>query len=338
MSIRVLLVDDSPTFRALCRAQLSAAGFEVIGEAQTGREAIEATARDRPDVVLMDVEMPEMGGYEATREIMDRSPTPVVVVSAPDSGRGAVLSVEALEAGALAAMPKPPGPDHPEFDAQWRRLARTLRTMAAVRVVRRRRARFSKPPTRQPRKDKARIVALAASTGGPAALLEVLSALPPGFPVPILLVQHIGPEFVGGFARWLDAALGLSVVIAEEGQQPRAGRVHIAPAHGHLRVRGDVIEIGHDPPVGGFRPSANALFASIAESHGPEALGVILTGMGRDGLSGLQTLHARGGFVVAQDEETSVVYSMPGNVVRAGIAHEVLPVNEIAGFILGSVR
>lgn len=345
MAIRILLVDDSPTFRVLARDRLSAdRGFEIVGEADDGARAIELTVALRPDLVVMDVEMPRMDGYEATRCIMDRAPTPVVIVSAV-SDRAVHISLEALRAGALTAMSKPPGPDHPDHEREWRRFVRTVRSMAEVRVVRRRRRESlagpaAPAPTSEgpPESFRAAAIAIAASTGGPAAVREILAGLPADFPVPLLLVQHIGADFVEGMAQWLDRTVPLDVGLAREGEELRGGRVYIAPPLGHLAVGpGARVRVSEAPPIGGFRPSATATYRSVADAYENRALGVILTGMGRDGVAGLRTLRDRGGRVMAQDEPTSVVHSMPGTAVREGLAHSVLPLGEIPGYLLRCV-
>jgi len=175
---------------------------------------------------------------------------------------------------------------------------------------------------------------MAASTGGPPAIRAILGALPADFSVPILVVQHIGPDFVEGFSRWLDGVVPPRVVLARHGELLQRGHVYVAPAGGcHLTVRDRRVRLDASEPVGGFRPSATTLFRSVAESHGTAALGVILTGMGRDGAEGLRVVRERGGRVIAQDRASSVVYSMPGEAVRAGLADEVLPLPEISGYL-----
>ncbi len=341
MIIRVLLVDDSPSFRALARATMGAFPELVLaGEASDGLEAVERAIALAPDVIVMDVQMPGIDGLEATRRIMARAPAPVVIVSTTSPG-DVHVSVRALGAGALAALPKPPGIGQPGHEAAWRALWRTVRSMAEVRVVRRwRRDSVSAEltPERPARRPEA--VAMAASTGGPAALAAVLAALPADLAAPVLVVQHIAAGFVPGLARWLDSASPLTVKVAEDEEPLVAGHVYVAPTDRHLEVDAArrVARLGAGPARGGFRPSASVLFESVARAWGEAAMGVILTGMGRDGVDGLRVLRGAGGRVVAQDEATSVVYGMPGAAVREGAADYVLGLPSIARFLAHTVR
>jgi two-component system chemotaxis response regulator CheB len=334
--LRVLVAEDSPPARALLVEILrSDPGLEVVGEAVNGIEAVEMTRRMRPDVVTMDIRMPLMDGLQATKAIMAETPTPIIIISASAEQRDVEISMQALRAGALSVLPTPIGPGSPGFPEECRRLTTTVKTMAGVKVVRRWQER---PPAGQRPAGwvaKPRVVAVAASTGGPAALQQLLSALPVDFPVPMLVVQHIAPGFVNGLAAWLDAVSPLEVKVAEEGEPLRAHYVYFAPDGRDLGVsdRGTVsLSI---PRAGSLHcPSATPLFESVARVYGASALALILTGMGKDGLEGLASIKRARGRVVAQDEETSIVFGMPAAAIDAGLADLVLPLSSIASMLV----
>ncbi|NTX02729.1 chemotaxis-specific protein-glutamate methyltransferase CheB [Myxococcus sp. CA040A] len=342
--LRIVVAEDSPTARRLLVEILRAdPGLSVVGEAKDGVEAMELTQRLRPNLVTMDIQMPRMDGLEATRRIMTEVPTPVVVVSTLVE-RDIQTSMAALRAGALAVLQKPLGPESPDFDADSRRLRDTLKAMAEVKVVRRwpdrGTAQTAPVPRPAPRAKslRASVVALAASTGGPAALFRLLSELPADFPAPLLVVQHIAIGFGQGLASWLATAGPLPVRVAEEGELLLPGHVYLAPDDRHLGVQDGRAQVSKAAPVNGFRPSATWLFRSVARAHGPEALAVILTGMGQDGLEGTRELREAGGRVLAQDEESSVVFGMPGVVVSAGLADEVVSLAALPSRLLLAVR
>jgi len=332
--IRVLIAEDSVTVRELLREILrGGADMTLVGEARNGLEAIDLTKALRPDLVVMDIGMPKMDGFEASRQIMIEAPTPIVIVSASYDVRDVEVSMHALRAGALTAIPKPPGPLAPQFEEDARQFLDTLRLMSQVKVVRRW---ADKPPTpRPPIIERASVrpyvVAIAASTGGPAAVQQIIADLPADFPVAILLVQHISRGFVEGFAAWLNTAGPLRVRVASDGEPLRPGTVYIAPDDHHLGVADRFrIALASTPPINRFRPSANHLFASVAGQFGSAAVAVMLTGMGDDGCEGLAAIRREGGRIVAQDEKTSVVFGMPGAAIQAGLADWTLPIQEIA--------
>ncbi len=342
--IRVLVVDDSPTARALLVEILrSDPDIQVIGEAKDGQEGVELTGRLRPDLVTMDVRMPRLDGFAATKEIMIASPTPIVIVTASFDAREVDLAMQSLRAGALAILRKPPGPESPAFEEAARKLVGTVKSMAQVKVVRhwrpaagaRSAERGALPPApsapRAPRPGlRAPLVAIATSTGGPAALHRLLSRLSGDFPAPVLVVQHNAPGFMSGLVAWLGSGCDLSVKVAEQGEPLLPQTVYLAPDDRHLGVASPAaVLLSAAPPVGGFRPSGTYLFESAARAAGSSLVALILTGMGDDGVAGLRAVRQAGGQVIAQDEGSAVVWGMPGAAVAAGLTDSVLPLDAI---------
>lgn len=339
--VRVLIVDDSATARVLLGETLAAEpGITVVGEARNGEEAIEAARRLQPSLITMDVYMPVMDGLAATREIMIATPTPIVIVSSAVNRGEINLSLDATTAGALSVVGKPDGASSPEFEAWRSEFIALIKAMAEVKVVRRWHRKTS-PPYPVVRRElplkvrPARVAAIVASTGGPAALKWILSELPHDFALPILLVQHIAHGFVNGLADWLGAATQLRVKVARDRERVHPGTVYIAPDNQHLGVREDeTILLSAAPHVGGFRPAGSFLFESVARTYGSSALAVIMTGMGSDGVDGLRSVQAAGGQSVAQDESSCVVYGMPREAVRAGVVDAILSPREIIEYLI----
>jgi two-component system chemotaxis response regulator CheB len=293
--------------------------------------------RLRPDIVTMDVRMPRCDGLEATKEIMARAPVPILIVSSGVSDQEVQLSLDATRAGALMVMAPPGDPQAPGFAARREQLVSMVRAMASVKVVRRWPSQVAPPPRapaatpRGGEECSTGIVAITASTGGPAALQRVLMDLPRDYPAPILIVQHIARGFMPGLCGWLKGRCDLRVRIASDGEVLEPRTVYLGPDDVHLGVRGnDRVLLSPTPPIGGFRPSATFLFESVAESHGARAVAVVLTGMGRDGVAGLGAVRAAGGLVLTQDEATSVVYGMPREARLAGLSDMELPLARIA--------
>jgi two-component system chemotaxis response regulator CheB len=348
--IRVVVAEDSLAAMDLLVAILeSDPEIQVVGRAANGAEAVAMAERLRPDLVTMDVHMPVMDGFEATRQIMARAPVPILVVSSLARRDDVHLSLKATQLGAVMVLPKPGGPGSPRFEEERAELVRMARAMAEVKVVRRwastapastatvsgdvgTAAGVTMAPRPLVGTVPVRVMAVAASTGGPAALQQIFSALPAGFSVPILAVQHIARGFTEPMADWLNATCQLRVKVAEAGERPEPGHVYLAPDDAHLTIaRNGALALSDAEPVGGFRPSASALFESVGRHYGPAAVTVILTGMGDDGIAGLRVAHAAGARVLAQDEATSIVYGMPKEAARARLVDEILPLGEIAG-------
>jgi two-component system, chemotaxis family, protein-glutamate methylesterase/glutaminase len=331
--IRVLVVEDSPSQRAFLLGLLqSDPGFEVAGTASNGNEAVLAAQNLRPHVIAMDILLPELDGYEATRRIMQVCPTPIVMISSDDAA--AQRSVEALAVGALSVVRKPSALGSSTHAADRKSFLTTLRLMAGVPVVTRYPPRLPLPASLPRSTTRRQILALAASTGGPFALQMVLRGLEPSTPLPILVVQHITRGFTTALVEWLNSTLSLPVEIARSGALARPGHVYIAPDDQHLMVQpGGVLALRPASSGDRFCPSADVLFQSVARVYRRSALAVVLTGMGDDGARGMQELAAAGGITLAQDEASCVVYGMPGAAVAAGAVTRIVPLDEMAGAI-----
>lgn len=336
--LRVLLVDDSPSVRAVLRRFFSwTDDIVVVGEATDGEAAVEKVLDLSPDVVLMDLVMPGMDGYVATERIMEVRPTPIVVLSARANRNQMRIAFEAMRRGAVEVLAKP------EDTGRWRQLAETLPEM--VRTAAAARARPSRQRKRRLREVEAssrelRWVGIGASTGGPAALRELLEAMPESFPMTVLVVQHIAGGFEAGLADWLNRELPFSVRLATDGEEPPPGVVRLAPGGAHLLLELDgTLRLDRSsPPQGGHRPSADALFSSMAAAAPGGSAGILLTGMGSDGVEGLAKLRAAGGLTLAQDESTCVVYGMPRVAMERGAAEMELAPRQIARYLTGAAR
>jgi two-component system, chemotaxis family, protein-glutamate methylesterase/glutaminase len=337
MPIRVLIVEDSPVAREHLRRIVASDGrFEVVGLATSGEEAVEMVARLAPDVISMDIQLPGIQGFEATRQIMALHPTPIVVVSGVEK-REVNLAMEAFKAGALSVVEKPVATGHEAYDAIARRLCTQLAIMSEVKVIRRRDINY------RPKQDRIsstvgpspwRLLAIAASTGGPNALLQLLSGITPDFPLPIVIVQHMTPAFLEGFARWLSDVTGFPVSLVNEPVALSPGRIFLAAGDTHLLIQSGRGLPDRGPAVRSHRPSANVLFHSAAQSFGAAVIGVLLTGMGDDGALGMRNVKTAGGFTIAEAESSAVIYGMPAAAVAAGGVCESLPLDDIAPRIL----
>lgn len=290
--IRVLVVDDSATMRALLVAMLASdPGFQVVGEAVDGAEAIAKAVSLRPDLISMDIHMPVIDGLEATKEIMRQAPTPIIIVSAAAAGADMSLALSATQAGALTVLPKPEDPNAPGFAQQRSHLLMMARAMAAVKVVRRAGAggRETTPRSSKLEAGQVKLVAIGTSTGGPPAVHRILLDIGRNLAAPVVVVQHMAIGFMQGLADWLGANVGLKVSIATAGEPLLKGVVYLAPDDTHLGVTADNrAQLSNRAAIGGFRPSVDHLFRSCADAHGAGLLAVILTGMGQDGVDGLR--------------------------------------------------
>jgi two-component system chemotaxis response regulator CheB len=328
--IRVLIAEDSAVTREYLKWVLEEdPELEVAGAAHNGEQAVDLAQRLRPDVILMDVHMPVLDGFDATRLIMERVPTPIVMATASSSRSETRGAFHALEAGALILLDKPPAPWDDGHEDAARELVRTVKLMAEVKVVRRWAPRGNSNgaahPTHVPRTRAPRVVAIGASTGGPQVLSSILADLPSPLSIPLLLVQHITEGFIDGFADWLGTRTPMPVTIPVRGEELRGGTIYVAGGERHMTITRDGrIAFDAGPPVYGFRPSVSRLFDSVADVCGRESVGVLLTGMGRDGADALRRMRDAGALTIAQDAETSIVFGMPGEAVRLEAAVDVL--------------
>ena len=336
--IRLLVVDDSAVMRQAMIAIGRAAGDIDVTVAADPLIAQTKVERETFDVVLLDVEMPRMDGLTYLRKLMSERPLPVIVCSAL-AGRGTEVALRALEEGAVDIVEKPRVSLHEFLSESSVRLVDAIRGAASARL--RRRALRPAPPLPMPlRRTSEKIVAMGASTGGTEALREILEAMPAEAPG-MVIVQHMPERFTAAFAQRLNATCRMQVKEASEGDRICAGRALIAPGNRHVLVRRDGaqyrVQLSDGPFVSRHRPSVDVLFRSVAKAAGPNAVGVILTGMGSDGAAGMVELLENGAVTLAQDETTSVVFGMPGAAIGRGAVRFVHPLHGIAAAILSHV-
>lgn len=332
----MLVVEDSLTVRTrLCEVLAADPGIEVVGEAADGKLAIERCLVLRPDVITLDMILPEMSGLAVTEFVMAHRPTPILVVSSSVNRGELFKTYEALAAGAIEVMEKPLA-EH--ADGVWERsfvsmvkLVARVRPITHVRGLRAYRRENAAPAQAPPRVGdrECRLIAVGASTGGPRAIVEVLQALPAGVPLPVLVVLHIGDPFGAAFAEWLDAQTAHGVRFAADGQDIATPGVYLAPPGRHLNVQARRLRLSDGAPRHSCRPSVDVLFESVAAECGATAAACLLTGMGHDGARGLLAIRQAGGMTIAQDEASCVVYGMPREAALLGAAQHVLPLAEI---------
>jgi two-component system chemotaxis response regulator CheB len=357
----VVVVDDSPVQRRFVRAAVEAdPDLTVVGEARNGKEAVALVARLRPAAVLMDLDLPVMSGIEAIERIMAASPTPILVYSAHVGGEESANALEALAAGAVDVFAKP-GPDHVgTLDEYANQLRRRLKVAARVRVITHPRGKLRSqgipvggkahegrlsltsapaPVDEVSARPGVKLIAIGASTGGPQALHTVLKTLPLDLTQAVLVVQHMAEGFIPGLAAWLDQLVPMPVLVGASGRRLVPGTITIAPSGGNLLVQDDRLRVLVVPPdAGQFHvPGIDQCFGSVADALGPEAVGVLLTGMGRDGAVGLKAMRDRGAATLGQDEATSTVYGMPQAAFALDAVDRQLAIDDVAPAVLGLV-
>jgi two-component system chemotaxis response regulator CheB len=308
-------------------------GIQVVGTATTGIEVVELVRRLRPDLVTMDIHMPQMNGLEATERIMAFHPTPILVVSSSVHGEGMGLAFDALKLGALEVIKKPEPRDWADLGRIGKDVLRRVKILARVKVIThvrgRRDHRDEYPLGVALRSVTHGVVAIGSSTGGPSALLAVFEKLPASFSAPILVAQHIADGFVPGLVSWLDASAAIRVVAAEHGVVPVPGTAYVAPTGANMVLEGKRIVLIAPAHHQVYIPGADCLFDSVAGAYRQRAIGVILTGMGADGASGLKRMHDLGASTIAQDEESCTVFGMPRAAIELGAVDRVMPLGKI---------
>jgi two-component system chemotaxis response regulator CheB len=336
----VLVVDDSAFMRQLIAEMVESNGaYRVVGTAADGMEALEKIRSLSPDIVTMDIEMPRLDGLQALEQIMKEMPRPVVMLSAAGSERGNKMTLRALDRGAIEFVRKPSGPISIDLLAVREELMAALNAARSVNMAG---VRTSADEAAQATPDQgakksvmpaARVVAIAASTGGPRALGEIIPHLPENLGAAVTIVQHMPREFTRTLSQRLNSVSALGVSEAEDGEPLLENHVYIAPGGYHMRVVGDAgnaaVQLDTSATIWGVRPAADPLFASVAESFGASAIGVILTGMGRDGAEGLSRIRGAGGMGVVQDRDSSIIYGMPQAALALAGADRVAAVRDM---------
>jgi len=337
--IKILIVEDSPVMQQLLIHAISSDPiFKIVGVAYDGEEAIEAAKELNPDVIAMDWQMPKLDGKQATRIIMETNPTPIVIVTGSLPAKDVTFSFSMIEVGALAIVKKPSSVDHPDYKKEVQELIQTLKLMSEVKLVRRiapATKKYIPPKSAMERtiieESEIQVVAMGASTGGPLVLQKILYGLPKNLSVPLLIVQHISQGFTEGFVEWLMNTTNFPLHIAAHGEYPLPGHGYVAPDNFHMGVeKGPRIVLCNHGLENGLRPSVAYLFRTAAQVFGSRAVGVLLTGMGRDGADELKLMKEKGAVTIVQDKESSVVHGMPGEAIKLNAATYILSPENIA--------
>ncbi len=332
--IKVLIVDDSPfTIDYLNKILGEDPEIEVIDFANNGKEGLEKTKKLSPDIVVMDIEMPIMSGIEATEKIMKEKPTPIIILTSSLNTRNLYKSFDAIKNGALEILNKPTSRPTDEWDETIKELLGTIKRASKINV-------FEKKWTRESKLNQANlnsrysVIAINSSTGGPRILNDIFSNLREDFSIPVIVAQHISFGFTQGLVDWLNIYSPLNIKIAEDDEILKGGDIYFPPDGAHVTVKNDRIKLLYAEPVRGIRPSGNVLFESMANNYGKESIGIILTGMGKDGLNGAKKIKELGGLIIAQEPDSTIVASMPEAVINNNLADLILTPNDIINTIL----
>lgn len=337
--IRVLIVDDSSTASMLLAHIISSdPGLQVAGTVGNGEEALQWLEKQSCDVITMDIHMPDINGFEVTKKIMETKPLPTVIISSGYTPTDNYLAFRAMEAGALGILEKPAGLGDVNYAHKAEEIISTLKMISSIKLVTRR----PKQPAGDLKKIAPKIeakleikaVGIGASLGGPIAIAKILEELPASFPVPVFIVQHIALGFSGEFIRWLQERSKLQICSAVDGAKAEPGHVYIAADACQMGIRpGNIISLDYTS-TGSLQPSVGHLFKSLAETYGPQSVGVMLTGMGRDGAAELLLMKQKGAYTIAQDEKSCLMFGMPKEAILLGAAKQILPLNTIAAALI----
>lgn len=337
--IRVLIVDDSRTaYQLLSHIIESDPQLQVVGYAENGERALKWLANNSCDVITMDIHMPDLNGFEVTKKIMTSKPIPTIIISSGYTPTDISLAFEAVDAGALAILEKPVGIDDVEYTHKRELINNTIKTVADIKLVTHRATLSSahiKPlPSKIDSKIEIKAIGIGASLGGPLAIAKILNDLPADFPVPIFIVQHIAAGFVSEFIRWLQRQSKLQIHPAKHGEKARPGHVYIAADACQMEIKyGDLISLDYTTTPH-IQPSVDHLFRSLAHTYGPHCVGVLLTGMGRDGAAEMLTMKKKGAYTIAQDEASCLMFGMPKEAIALGAAQQILPLNMISAMLI----
>lgn len=341
--INVLIVDDSPTARDVLKQIIEVdAALNIAGMVSNGKEALKWLEKNTADVITMDILMPEMDGFETTKQILAKYPIPILIVSGVSDINEVKYSFKAMDAGALCILPKPMGPSSNQYADSANNLKKMIKIFAEVKLITRKTTTQTVPSqvavSRRANIKAIDAIAFGTSLGGPQAIKQIFKQLPADFPLPIFVVQHISPGFVHGLVDWLNVDSPLKVNLAQNNQTAKPGNIYIAPDFYHMEVKkGGIISLVNTPPEDGLKPSVGHLFQSMATAYGSNAIGVILTGMGHDGALGLRAMKEAGAFTIAQSEESCIVFGMPKQAIHLQAVSEVIPLKDIATTILSLV-
>lgn len=342
--IKLLIVDDSPVMLELLRETISAdPKIKIIGTAENGQQAYEFVQKNKPDVITMDVNMPVMNGLDATRKIMENYPTPIIIVSANFSPTDVKKTFLAFEFGAVSVVEKPRNYGTPEYDRIAKQLLQNIKLMSEIKVVRR--VAKTKTPVQYKttfenetkivnEKSQVEFIAIGTSTGGPVVLEKLLSGLKENFSIPILIVQHIAKGFTHGLVEWLNIKSKIKVKMASDLQKIESGFCYVAPDDMHMTIDPNLkLRLNSNPPEHSLRPAVSALFRSIAANRLTNSVAILLTGMGRDGAAELKLIKDTGAVTIAQDQESSTVFGMPGEAVKLDAATHIFSPEQIISFL-----